>query len=239
MFAFCIFLICILEFVNSHLLNVLTSFANATLMQAEFALAMGAIAFSKNTMRERSVLDIIFIWAVWILATDWVPYFPPMLASIETGVFVALLAWVYFRPYRFIAANANTENVCIAFYGGPDAPFLSRMASHFGFPFSSVALVCYDKAIRPSKATGTMVETNPEVLKARGYVMVDTGIARTPEIYGKMLDVIGTRTGYGIFRTKCLINLSPVLKELGSEWEPAGWPTIPALYYRQCVRNVT
>lgn len=239
MFALCIFLICILEFTNSHLLDVPTPFANATLMQAEFALAMAAVAFSKNTMRERAVLDVIFIWAVWILATDLVPYFPPMLASIETGVFVALVACVYFRSYHHMQGPLNPANVYIAFYGGPNAPFLSRITSHFGFPFSSVAICGNLVAIRPSKSRGEMVKTSIEILRSKGYFFIDTGQEATPELICEMLQLEGTKTGHRFLRIKCLKNLMPVLESLGDEWEPKGWPMFPARYYRKCLENVT
>ncbi len=239
MFFTCVLALCILEFSNSHLLNSLNVDQSFLISQVELALVLGAAVFSKNTMPERSVMDVIFLWALWILSTDWLPYFPPTLASIETGIFIAILAYVYFRPYRFIQTPIEPENVCIAFYGGPNAPFLSRLASHTGFPFSSVALVVNGAAVRPSKATGGMVGATPAILKAKGYVMIDTGIKSTPEIYGKMKSIIGTKTGYGFLRTRCLKNMMPVLECLGPEWQPERWPVIPSLFYKQCVRNVT
>lgn len=238
MFFICVLALCILEFSNSHLMDN-GAYAQSVIMQAELVLVLGAAVFSKNTMPERSVIDIIFLWAMWILLTDWLPYFPPILASIETGIFFAMLAYVYFRPYRFIQTPIKTENVCIAFYGGPNAPFLSRLASHVGFPFSSVALVVNGVVVRPSKATGAMVESTSTVLKDKGYVLIDTGIKSTPEIYGKMKSIVGTNTSNGLLRTKCLKNMTPVLECLGREWQPKGWPVIPSLYYKKCVRNVT
>ena len=237
MFFLCVALLCVLEFTNSHLLNDIATNHIYLVSQMELVLVMGAIVFSSGSMRERSVLDIVFLWAVWIIATDWVPYLPPVIASIETGIFAVLLSWVWFRPYNFISNPVGYGNVFIAFYGGPNAPFLSRMASHFGFPLPSIAIVANELGVRPSKSAGEMVEVPPHVLQSKGYVFIDTGCPVTPEIMEAMEGVIGTKTGYGIFRYKCLKNLMPVIQCLGKEWEPEGWPVWPTVYFRKCVKN--
>ena len=239
MFLLFVIALCALEFASSHFLDVDYVDVSVMIAQWELVLVLGAIVFSSGSMRERSVLDIVLIWAIWILATDWVPYFPPIIATLETFVFAALLAWIWFRPYHHISNPVGYGTVFIAFYGGPKAPFLSRMASHFGFPFSSVAIVANELAIRPSKATGTMIETPPHILEAKGYIFIDTKIPVTQEIMDALEnEVLGTATRYGIFRVKCLKNLMPALKCLGPEWVPKHWPAYPARYFRQCVENV-
>jgi len=97
--------------------------------------------------------------------------------------------------------------------------------------------VANELAVRPSKSAGTMVEVAPHILQSKGCVFIDTGVAVTPLIMDAMEGVIGTKTGYGILRFKCLKNLMPVLECLGDDWKPDGWPVFPATYYRKCVRN--
>lgn len=239
MFLLCVLLLCVLEFANSHLLSNVMDTEGFVIIQTEVVLILGAIVFSSGSMRERSVLDIVFIWAVWILATDWVPYFLPIIATIETGIFAVMLGWVWLRSYDYISNPVGYGTVFIAFYGGPKAPFLSRIASHFGFPFSSIAIVANEIGVRPSKAAGEMVEVPPHVLQSKGYVFINTGVAVTHEITVALESIIGTKTGYGIFRFKCLKNLMPVIECLGSDWTPDTWPLFPARYYSKCVKNAS
>lgn len=237
MFALCIVLLCAIELATSHLINDITDTQWQATMQVELALVLAAVAFSKNTMRERSVLDIIFIWVVWTLATDWLPYFPPVIATWETAVFACLLAWVWWRPYHHVSAPFGHGTVFIAFYGGPNGPFLSRIFSHFGFPFSSIAMVADNIAVRPSKKTGTMVFVHVRTLQLKGYIFIDTGVSVTEDIKNALIEVQGTETGFGIFRFKCLQNLMPVLDQLGPNWKPDKMPYVPAWYYRKCLKN--
>ena len=232
------FSVCVLSIANAHYIDV-TSYADgAILFSLNIMLISGCAAFSDNSMRHRSVVDVFFIWATWIFMTDWVNYIPSVAAAVESAVFTILAAWVYFRPYKHQTLPPNPETVCIAFYGGPNAPFLSRLVSHFGFAFSSVALVAGSLGVRPSKSRGTMAETTAPLLMSKGYVFVDTGVPISPKIHGIIKNVIGTPTGYGVFYFRCLLNLRPILDSLGVEWVPKKMRIIPALYYRQCIRNL-
>lgn len=239
MFLIFVALIIFLEIGSAHLFDLNVCATATHIFKFELMLFAGAAVFSSGSLRDRSVLDIILIWATVIFFTDWTSYFPPWLSSYESFIFSALVTWVYFRPYKIIQGPVNLKNVCIAFYNGPNAPFLSRLASHVGLPFSSVALIVKGISIRPSKATGAMVETTAAVIRSKGYVIVDTGVKSTPEIYAEVKKIIGAKTGRGFFRTRCLKNLSPVLKLMGSQWEVKGLLIIPTLFYKRCVENVT
>lgn len=229
--------VCALSITNAHFIDITSYTDGATLFSLNIMLIAGCAAFSNNSMRHRSVIDVFFIWAFWILITDWVDYVPSVLAAIESSAFSILAAWVYFRPYKHLSRPPNTENVCIAFYGGPNTPFLSRIAAQLGFPFSSVAISCGHTAVRPSKTKGVMVKTTTTALEAKGYVFIDTGVLYSPEIHSKLMtQVAGTKTGYGLFRFKCMQNLKPILDCLGQEWLPK-FPILPSLYFQQCVRN--
>lgn len=227
---------CSLAITNAHLLEDIDSLL---MFQVGFLLLSGMAAFSNGSMKHRSVLDIMFLWSLWILITDQISFIPPVIAAFETVLWVGLIGWVYVRPYKHISMPISSENVCIAFYGGPNAPFLSRIASHIGYAFSSVAVVVNGVGARPSKSRGRMVETTPGALSAKGYVFIDTGIKCTPEMVGKLKSILGTKTGYGLFRFKCLSNLLPLLECLGQDWIPKGKLHLPSKYFKQCVLNVT
>lgn len=191
---------------------------------------------SNGSMQHRLTMDVIFIWTAWTFLSDWVIPLSPTALSIETAIFTVLAAWVYFRPYKHLSTRAHPENVCIAFYGGPNAPTLSRWASIIGSPFASVAISGGGVAVRPSLFRGKMVQTTTAALEAKGYVFIDTCVPYSPEIHGKLMEVVGTKTGYGLFRFKCMQNLTPILDCLGHEWVPS-IPILPSLYFDQCVRN--
>ena len=230
--------VCALSVVNSHYLDVITPAESVNILSFNALLLMGSVTFSGSSMRNKSVLDVFFIWTAWVFMTDWFGYIPPIGAVLETVLFVILTAWVYFRSYKHQSLPPNPENVCIAFYGGPNAPVASRLASHFGFAFSSVALVAGSIGLRPSKTRGCMVETSAQVLSSKGYVFIDTGIPISPKIHGIIKEVIGSPTGYGVLYFKCLLNLEPILACLGSEWIPKKMGNIPSGYYSQCMRNL-
>lgn len=223
---------------SSHFIDLSTDEKSMVYAAALLCIAGMAVS-SHGTMQHRAVLDVFFLWAGYAFIIDFVLTLSPPLQALETSIFVVLVSWAYFRPYNYLSSPVKADNVHVAFYGGPNAPFLSRLASVFGFPFSSIAIIAAGITVRPSKAAGKMVTTTPATLRAKGYVMIDTGIETTDEIKEAIENIVGTKTGYGFLRTRCLKNLLPVLNLLGKDWKPTGWPVIPSLYYRQCVRNVT
>lgn len=222
---------------SAHYLD-LGSITIARTYAAEAVCLAGMGAFSNGSMRHKSALIVFFIWAAYSLLIDFVFTLPPWAASIEIAIFTVLAGWVYFRPYKYLSSAPNTKNVCIAFYGGPNAPVLSIIADQLGFPFSSVAISCGTTAVRPSKVRGIMVETSTSVLYDKGYVFVDTGVPWDTKIHGTLMGLIGTKTGWGIFRFRCLHNLKPVLECLGYEWVPK-IPFSPSLFFGQCLRNLS
>lgn len=201
--------------------------------EAQALCLAGMGAFSNWSMQHKSTLLIFFIWSAYSLFADFLFTLPPAPGSIEIAIFTVLAGWVYFRPYKYLSSPPNTENVCIAFYCGPNAPVLSIMAAQIGFPFSSVAISCGHTAVRPSKAKGVMVEIATAKLAAKEYVFIDTGVPYSPEIHSKLInEVVGAKT----FRFKCLQNLKPVLDCLGHGWTPK-IPFFTSIYFDQCVRN--
>jgi len=224
---------CIMAIVNAHFLEFIDTY---TIFQIVIFLLAGMAAFYTGKMKDRAVLDVMFIWSGWVLATDWGPYFPPILSAIETVLFISVITCVYFRTYKHLSHPFDMNTVFIAFYGGPSAPFLSRLSAHIGFPFSSIAIVAGDIGIRPSKAAGEMVEVPLHILQSKGYVFINTKVPVTPEILEAMESIIGTKTGYGVFRYKCLKNILPVLECLGTDWVPKNIGVFPSRFYAQCVR---
>jgi len=236
-FSFLVFSLLLMEVMNSHFLSYIPVEISMAIMQIEAVILIGLGAFSSGSMRDRSVIFAAFIWMSWILLTDQVNFFPSSLAAVETAFFVVLIARVYFRGYDHIQGEIKRDTVCIGFYGGDNAPTLSFFSSILGFPFSSVAICVGDLATRPSKARGRMVKTTKFALEGKGYLFIPTNVYVTPEMVGVLNKIVGTSTGYGLLRAKCVTNLKPLLALLGPQWIPTIRATLPGVYYRQCVRN--
>jgi len=237
-FSILVFSLLLLEVTNSHFLSYIPVEISMSIMQIEAVILIGLGAFSSGSMRDRSVIFAAFIWMSWILLTDQVNFFPSSLAAVETAGFSILIAWVYFRGYDHIQGEIKPNTVCIGFYGGDNAPILSFLASIFGFPFSSVAVCLGDVATRPSKARRCMVKTTKLALEKKGYLFIPTNVYVTAEMIGALNKVVGSSTGYGFLRTKCVTNIKPILSLIGPRWSPTVRATFPGVYYRQCVRNV-
>lgn len=220
---------------NSHFLDFIETY---TLFHIGFLLLAGMAASYTGKMKDRAVLDVVFLWSLVILVTDWGSHFLSIIAAIETVVFIAMITYVYFKTYNHFSNPFDMSTVFIAFYGGPNAPFPARLSAHLGYPFSSVAMVAGDLAVRPSKAAGRMVEVPLHILQTKGYVFINTKIPVTNEIVAAMESVIGTETGYKFFRYKCLLNFLPVLKLLGPDWIPENIGVLPSRFYSKCVGNI-
>jgi len=233
----------LLAIVNSHLLEWIDT---ETVHQIGFFLLLGMMTGHTSKMKDRGVLDIMFIWSAWVLGTDlllnfapdYVLDYVPLLTAIESVIFIVWASRVYLKSYAHFSQPFDMSTVFIAFYGGPNSPFLSRLSAHIGYPFSSVAMIAGDIAVRPSKAAGKMVEVPLHILQSKGYVFINTKVPVTTEVMEAMESVIGTPTGYKFFRYKCLINLMPVLELLGPGWIPKKIGMLPSRFYAQCVRNV-
>jgi len=190
-----------------------------------------------SSMRQQSVLDMCFMWTAWILATSQVFELSPEAQAAETFFFGLAVAWQYVRAYHHTSHPANPDTVHIAFYGGPNAPFLSRMGALMGYSVSSVAVVVGTRAIRPSKSLGAMKECSVRVLEDKGYVFINTGVSTNAKMFAALKEIDRTKTGYKHARTKCLVSLIPILELLGPKWIPGKWQCIPTFYYQKCVRN--
>lgn len=190
---------------------------------------------STASQRDKSVSVVIIIWWAWSLATDRIIE-AQTAVSMEASVMVVCVFWALVRPYFYPSDERRERNVCIAFYKGSHAPFLSSIASLFGLPFSSVAIVTGVTALRAS-GCGKMVISDARLITGDDFVFIDTGIACTPKVIRAIAECTGKPTkSFGVFRTKCVVNLVPVLKIIG--YEPDNFfYKIPSIFYFQCVRK--
>lgn len=113
---------------------------------------------------------------------------------------------------------------------------MSSLASLVGLPFASVAIVTGATALRAS-GSGKMVISDAKALLGSDFILIDTGKQGTPPVIQAITDCVGKPTqSFGMFRTRCIANLMPVLKIIG--YEPRNWfYFIPSIFYFQASRQ--
>lgn len=228
--------LCAIE-LAAHYVFTLSTLDYAIVGQVELMLLAAIGLLSDGGRRDRSILTIFVMWFGWIALTDWAPgLVSDLVVQYETVVFSMLVMWAITRPYFFTSDARSDSTVCIMFYRGTKAPFLSTLSSILGLPFSSVAIVAGDKVLRAS-GSGKMVLTDARALDGGDFIRIDTGIPVSDAIASAMYKCEGKPTrAYGLFRSRCVANLSQVLKEIGYEPKSA-FHKIPSIFYFQCVKQ--
>ncbi len=203
-----------------------------TLFEVQYV-AMALIAFyAKPTQRDRSVISVLLIWAVWVLATDWPAFnFPPIYVNFEAAAFSALTLWALFRPYNYASHDAMSPNVKIGFYQGKNKHLLSSLGALIGLPFSSIAIISGGHAIRAGHG-GVIREVQAISLHGGDYVFVDTGVPATQELIAALKSLVGAKIK---FRTGCVVSMEKVLVRLGYtlKW----YDYVPSLFYKTALKK--
>lgn len=230
--------LCFLEIASAHFLDLKSDeFSDEFIViwQAEFIMVALLGLLSDGGQRDRSILTVFVIWFGWIFITDWaVIEASALLVEYEAVIFSALVFWAMVRLYYFTSDPLSKDTVCIVFYRGNRAPFLSSLAALIGLPFSSVAVAMGEFVLMASKK-GHMVIADSKVLNSRDFVCIDTGVKAQPEITEAAFNCAGAPTKSMGFRTKCVSNLLPVLKQIG--YAPRTiFHKIPSIFYSQCVK---
>jgi len=228
--------LCGIELSVAHMLDLsLWKYMTVGQVELVFLAIMGVL--SDGSQRDRSVMMVFVVWFGWIAATDWYTFeINPLLVQYEAALFSAIVFWALARPYFYPSDEYKPGNVCIAFYKGTNAPFLSSLASLAGLPFASVAIVTGVTALRASGG-GKMVVSDAKALLGHDFVLIDTGIQCTPPVIEAIKACVGKPTrSFGIFSTRCVANLFPVLKVIGYEPKSVFY-NIPSIFYFQCVRK--
>lgn len=229
--------LCSIEITVAHLLEI----SGAEFMavnQIELALLALLGLLSDGGQRDRSILTVFVLWFGWIFVTDWaIIEASPLLIEYEAVIFSALVFWAMVRPYFFASDSVSEDTVCIAFYHGTKAPFLSSLSSLIGLPFSSVAVLAGGLAVRASSA-GRMVAVDWRGVLEGDFVCVDTGVKCSSATSAAIRACTGASTKSAGLRMRCVANLMPILKEIG--YEPRTiFHKIPSIFYFQCVRRAS
>lgn len=219
-FAICIAIFCALELFNAHLMDSYsyTEFAWSNLVILEMGI-LAVAGYVATTKRHKSTLAVIALWMVWILMTDWVPYFPAWLASIETGAFCVLIGWLMLRPRRL--PNYLGPNVALGFYTPSDGlkittlkqtigRLIGRLQSLPGYPYEGVALVVDDKMMMPRRKEGKYVCVDLKHVPNR-WTILGTPFDVSDEIRDMFYDL----EDRPVTMANCVSSLRPALDFMG------------------------
>ena len=165
-------LLCAIDITTAHLIS-LPQHEYAIMFQAYIALLCLGAGVSDKSQRDRSILAVLFIWALWVLVTDQFNInLPNVVLSLESAFFTSFVLWAIVRPHFYPSDQRSELNVCIAFYKGGNAPLISSIGSLFGLPFASVAIIAGATALRPS-GCGKMTITNAMALHSDDFVFIE------------------------------------------------------------------
>lgn len=205
-----------------------------TLFEAQYA-AMAIVAFySQNTRRDKAVITVLLIWAVWVLATDWTSFdFSPVYINFEAAAFSALTLWALVRPYEYTSDKLNQNDIFIGFYQGRNKHILSVLASLVGLPFSSIALIAGDYTIRAGG--GVLKEVPTSSLMEEHYVFVNTTLKVTKQALQMLRAMVGVNTMRYGFRIGCIAAMKTGLSDLG--YQLSWYDYVPSFFYRTVLRK--
>ncbi len=235
MFSLSIIFISVLEVVSTFSLG-LSWDAYDFLFQLEIIAVSIAAVYTKGK-RETSVLTVLAAWFIWQAVTDWFITTPdPMFVNIETTVFIVAVFFTLLRPYYLPSAKLSSANVMLAFYNGGKSPFLSRIGSMAGLPYSSLAIIAGDEILCSGRC-GVMRMGKTSAIDTTNFYFIDTGYKVTNEILKVMAGCIGrTTTCATIFRIKCVANVMPVLTALKVQPKNMFF-YIPSVFLYQCLKR--
>ncbi len=223
---------------------IVHEYYGATMNQAQMALVavLAVMATLKPSRRKKAVLGVVAANSVWIALTDWA--IPPadintLVFIVESAVWFALFVWVLARPYP-IESQVSGKKVCLVFRkAGTKVPILSSIGSLMGFPVSSMSIVASGRWLRINGSRHEWVISDCRILEGnRDWVVINTGIAVTPEIEKAIDGMKGKSAGKGFLRMSCVWGVRHILALLGPEWKPSVYHRLPNLYLYKVIENI-
>jgi len=161
----------------------------------------------------------LFIYFSWVCATDFLfssfDISIPVTASLlETGIFTAIVFWIYNRPER-IPSDPPSETVQIAFYYGDKSPLIARIASFLGLPVTGIGLIIGAHAMMVRGKTEKMIRLDR--IELRKWIKLDTHVTASDEI----CEAFNAYEKQHVTYAGCLSALAPFLSMLGKKYKPS------------------
>ena len=177
---------------------------------------------------KKSMFLLLTLWIAWTLIINNFNVMQEY-AQIQTGVFVALVYWVFRRP-EWIPSDPPSDNtVQIAFYYGDKSPFIANVFSLLGFNVTGIAVIIGDVAMVPIGKSGKIEERTRGALKK--WIKLDVGNlchhcvtkdrpAGWKGVKYNFCRLSGAPVGYG----GCMEAMKPIISRL-PYWSPLDSPS--------------
>lgn len=187
------------------------------------------------------------LWAIGILYTTgevltdwWIPEkYLSLLIPIEFVIYASLFSWTIHRPSVYYKSDKiNEEDIFIVFY--KPKGFNEIIKAVIGLPFTSVSLYAGGKWLRfrHNEKGLQLLSIRP---MGKRYFIVNTHEKCSTLFRSMMRDAKGIPARHWTslyLRCRCVVAIAPLLKMIGSSWEPRAFDFIPGVYaYRKIVRN--
>lgn len=215
-----------------------------TLSQVQVMIACfcGLMASVNPDPRRKSLMLIITASAliVFISRLAW-PTAPDWFYWMITLSYCMGLVWAGARPYEFMSDNHNPKNVCLLFYKSDSGSWLMHILSLIGLPVSSMSVLIGDKWLKLLRSKPDMQLLEFEKIDYHRYVLIDTGVPISRfilDLADRIKDSPAASADSLFLRVRCISLISPMLKELGSQWEPKCIiEKIPSMYFYKAIHN--
>jgi len=153
----------------------------------------------------------------------------------ESLLFTVWAAYIMFRPERRTPKTINYDNILLAFYKGDGGSKIMGLGGLFGDPVKSMCIIAGKHAlVLKSSKDGFQFIDSKNILRLRSdYAIVDSGQPYTKEyieMMGKYHNKPASKKG---LRMRCIEGVKPLLKEIGTEFEPTFLEQNPAIYFRK------
>lgn len=215
-----------------------------TLAQTQIMIAaLCGLMASINPDPRRKSLMLIIAAASMILFVSRVLYIdaPEWFYWSITLSYCIGLVWAGARPYEFMSDMHNKDNVCLLFYKSDSGSWLMHILSLIGLPVSSMSVLIGDKWLKLLRSKPDMQLLDFDKIDYHRYVLVDTGVPISRfilDLADRIKSSPASTAGSFFLRVRCIALISPMLKELGPQWEPKCIiEKIPSMYFYKAIHN--
>lgn len=210
--------------------------------QVMVAALCGLMASINPDPRRKSLMLIIAAAAITIFASR-ILYndSPEWFYWIVTTSYCIGLVWAGARPYEFMSDTHNRSNVCLLFYKSDSGSWLMHILSLIGLPVSSMSILLGDKWLKLLRSKPNMQFIEFDKIDYHRYVLVDTGVPISRfvlDLADRIKESPASSASSLFLRVKCISLITPLLKELGPQWEPKCIiEKIPSMYFYKAIHN--
>jgi len=228
-----------LSHINTISLSLWEMLAQAQIM---IACLCGLMASINPDPRRKSLMLVISSGALFVFVSRLIlKNVPEYVSWISISIYCIGLVWSGARPYEFMTDKHNKENVCLLFYKSDRGSWLMHILSLIGLPVSSISVLIGDKWLKLERSKPTMQLISIDGIDYSRYVLIDTGVQISRfilDLIDRIKDSPAASSSSIYLRVRCIALITPLLSELGKQWEPSCLAQkIPSMYFYKAIHN--